>query len=245
MNAFTHLGRYLKLIGTSFSRPENWEVYFDNLIQEMNKQGVNSIGIVLVISAFMGAVTTVQTAYQLVSSLIPASVIGSVVSDSTILELAPTVTSLVLAGRIGSSIATEIGTMRVSEQIDALEVMGINSASFLVLPKIVACVIMIPLLIIIAMSVSITGGIIAGELSGIVTVNEFVYGMRDSFRTYTFVFALVKTFTFAFVISTVSAYQGYFTKGGALEVGQASTKAIVWSSLLILFFDYLLAQLFL
>lgn len=245
MRFFYHLGRYIKLIGSAFSKPENNKMYVRSTIEEMNKQGVNSIGIVFVISIFMGAVTTVQTAYQLVSALIQNEVIGMVVVDSTILELAPTITSLVLAGRIGSSIATEIGTMRVSEQIDALEVMGINSKSYLILPKIIACVIMVPALIVLAMGISITGGVLAGDLSGIVSAQEFISGARSTFRTYTLVFALTKAFTYAFLIATISAYQGYFTRGGALEVGQASTKAIVFTSVAILVFDFLLAQLFL
>lgn len=245
MKFFYHFGRYLLLIQNSFSRPEKGRVYFSRTIDEMYKLGVLSLGIVAVISIFMGAVTTVQTAYQLISAWIPKEVIGAIVADSTILELAPTITSLVLAGRIGSSIATEIGTMRVSEQIDALEIMGINAAGYLILPKLIASLIMIPLLIIVAMSLSITGGMVAGALSGIVSVDEFTNGMRDSFRTYTLIFSLVKAVTFSFLIATISAYQGYYTRGGALEVGQASTKAIVYSSLMILCFDFVLAQIFL
>lgn len=211
----------------------------------MNSIGVGSLGIVVIISVFVGAVTAVQTAYQLVSGLVPKSVIGTIVSDSTILELAPTITSLVLAGKIGSSIASEIGTMRVSEQIDALEIMGINSSGYLVLPKIIAGVIMIPMLIIIAMFLGIYGGMMAGDLAGILTTSDFIKGARSTFKGYTLFFSMVKSVTYAYIITSVSAYHGYFTHGGALEVGQASTKAVVYSAVLILFSDYLLAQIFL
>ncbi len=193
----------------------------------------------------MGAVTTIQTSYQLVSNLFSNSVIGSVVSNSTILELSPTITTLVLAGRVGSSIASEIGTMRVSEQIDALEVMGINSAGYLIFPKIVAALFVIPMLVIISMFLTISGGILAGEVTNILTMKEFLEGTRNTFRTFTLVFSLIKAVTFAFVLSSVPSYQGYYTYGGALEVGQSSTRAVVLSCVFILFLDYLLAQLFL
>jgi len=245
MSPLYYFGKYLLLLKNTFSRPEKGSLYVQRTLAEMNNIGVKSLGIVVLISVFMGAVTTIQTSYQLVSNLISSSVIGSVVSNSTILELSPTVTSLVLAGRIGSSIASEIGTMRVSEQIDALEVMGINSAGYLILPKIIASLIVIPMLIIISMFLSLSGGILAGELTNILSREEFLSGARSSFKTFTLIFALMKAFTFAFVISSIPAYQGYFTHGGSLEVGQSSTKAVVLSCVFILFLDYLLAQMFL
>ena len=220
-------------------------IYLRMLFAEMNKMGVESIPIVFIVSVFMGAVTTIQTGYQLVSAWIPPTVIGSVVSESTILELSPTITSLVLAGKIGSSVATELGTMRVSEQIDALEVMGIHSPTYLILPKLIAAFLMFPLLIIISISLSISGGMLAGHMTGIVSSNEFMTGAREVFRPYTLYFSLTKACTFAFIIASVSAYQGYYAKGGALGVGRSSTRAVVYSSIVILFFDYLLAQLFL
>jgi phospholipid/cholesterol/gamma-HCH transport system permease protein len=207
--------------------------------------GINSMGIVVIISVFMGAVTTVQTAYQLVSGLVSKTIIGAIVSDSSILELGPTITSLVLAGKVGSSIASEIGTMRVSEQIDALEIMGVNAAGFLISPKILAAVITIPMLIILAISLSIGGGIFVGDLTGILSSQQFIEGARSSFLPFNLFFSLTKAFTFAFIISSVSAYQGYYTDGGSLEVGQASTRAVVFSCILILLSDYLLAQLLL
>ena len=224
----------------TFSKPEKGSIIFKRTIDEMNNIGVNSLGIVTMISVFMGAVTTIQTAYQLIASYIADSVIGSVVSDSTILELSPTITSLVLAGRVGSNIASEIGTMRVSEQIDALDVMGINSAGYLIMPKIIAGLIAIPTLVVLSMGLSIGGGIFAGHFTGIVSINDFVLGMRDTFRTFTLIFALIKAFSFAFVLTSIPAFQGYYTRGGALEVGQSSTRAVVVSCVFILFLDYLL-----
>lgn len=245
MSPFFYFGKYLKLLGNTFSKPEKGRLYLQRTLSEMDNIGVKSLGIVILISIFMGAVTTIQTAYQLVSDLISKSVIGSVVSNSSMLELSPTITSLVLAGRIGSSIASEIGTMRVSEQIDALEVMGINSAGYLILPKIIAAVLVIPMLVIISMFLAISGGIVAGEATGIVSSHDFLEGTRATFKNFTLIFALMKAFAFAFVISSVPAYQGYYTAGGSLEVGQSSTKAVVLSCVFILFLDYLLAQLFL
>lgn len=240
-----HFGAYFNIITASFRKPEKTSIFIKQLFTEMNKIGVESIPIVFIVSVFMGAVTTVQTAFQLISGLIPNHIIGAIVSDSTILELSPTITSLVLAGKIGSSIAGEIGNMRVTEQIDALEVMGINSKSFLILPKILAAVITIPLLVIISIGLSISGGILAGEMTGILTMNEFMYGARESFRPYTLFFCQVKAVTFAFIIASVSSYHGYIATGGALGVGQSSTRAVVFSSILILFFDYILAQIML
>lgn len=242
---FTYFGRYILFVGGMLTRPEAARVFLRRVLDEMYVIGVGSLTIVAIISLFTGGVTTVQTGYQLVSNWISRTVIGSIVSDSVILEFAPTITSLVLAGKIGSSISSEIGTMRVTEQIDALDVMGINSASFLALPKIVAGLIMIPLLIIIAMGLGITGGYIVGNAAGILTPEQFVEGAQASFRTFTLQFALIKSVTFAFIITSVSAFHGYYISGGAREVGQASTRAVVYSCELILVFDYLLSQLLL
>lgn len=245
MRYFFYFGEYVILLRKTFSKAEQRKIYMRRIFEEANALGVQSLGIVTIISVFVGAVTTVNTAYQLVSDLISPSVIGSVVSDSTILELAPTITSLVLAGKIGSNIATELGSMRVSEQIDAMEVMGVNSAGYLVLPKIIAALIMLPCLIIIAMFLSIMGGYMVGYFTGIVSPELFVTGARETFKLYTFIFALIKTVTFAFIISSVSSYQGYYVDGGSIEVGRASTRAVVYSSVLILLSDYVLAQLLL
>jgi len=214
-------------------------------MHEMNSIGVGSVGIVAAISLSVGAVTTVQTAYQLVSGLVAKSIISTILRDSTILELAPTITCLVLAGKVGANIASELGNMSVTEQIDALEVMGINSAAYLALPKIIAGVFVIPLLIFLAMFLSIYGGYIAGVASQSITPQEFLNGIHDGFRGFTITFAYIKSVTFAFLITSISSYHGYYTKGGALEVGRASTKAVVYSCVSILFADYILAQLLL
>jgi phospholipid/cholesterol/gamma-HCH transport system permease protein len=211
----------------------------------MNAIGVGSLGIIAIISVFLGAVTTVQTAFQLVSDLVPRTVIGGIVRDSTILELSPTISAIVLAGKVGSSVASQIGTMRVTEQIDALEIMGINSPGYLIMPKIVAAVLMIPLLVIISIALSILGGYLAGVGSGAVTGQDFINGLNSGFIPFTFTVSMVKSVIFAFIITSVSAYQGFYTSGGALEVGQSSTKAVVISCIAILGADYVVAQLLL
>jgi len=238
-------GRYILFLGKLFERPEKYKIYLQRTLLEMNNIGVGSLVIVSIIAVFQGAVTTLQIAFQLISPLIANPVIGEIVSDSTLLELAPTITSLVLAGKVGGHIASEIGTMRVSEQIDALEVMGINSISFLALPKIVAGLIMMPLLIVISIFLSNLGGVIVGYFSDIITPEEFLQGARTSFTPFKLFFSLLKSFTYAFIITSVSCYHGYYTSGGALEVGKSSTKAVVYSAVAILFADYLLAELLL
>jgi phospholipid/cholesterol/gamma-HCH transport system permease protein len=228
-----------------FIRPEKFRVYFERTMLEMKNIGIGSLAIVAIIAIFQGAVTTLQIAYQLISPLVANPVIGSIVSDSSMLELAPTITCLVLAGKVGSHMASEIGTMRVTEQIDALEIMGINSSGFIAIPKILAGVVMIPLLIIISIFLSNVGGIIAGNASGILTPDEFIQGARESFLVFNLIFSLIKAFTYAFIITSVSCYHGFHTSGGALEVGTSSTRAVVYSAVLILFSDYILTQLLL
>ena len=245
MLTFYHFGKYLLLLKKAFYRPDNHRVLFKRIIQEMNIIGIDSLGIVVMISIFMGMVSTIQTGYQLVSSWIADYVIGMVVTDTLILELATTITCLVLAGRVGSNIAAELGNMKISEQIDALEVMGVNSAGYLIFPKIIASIIVIPLLVIISMALSIGGGILVGEFAGILSKVDFIQGARETFKPFNLVFALTKAFSFAFIISSISSYQGYMVTGGSLEVGKASTRAVVLSSIFILMFDYLLAQLLL
>jgi phospholipid/cholesterol/gamma-HCH transport system permease protein len=193
----------------------------------------------------MGAVSTVQTAYQLVSPLIPLTVIAQVVRDTVILEFAPTLVCIVLAGVVGSKIASELGNMRVSEQIDALEIMGINTKTYLVLPKIVAALVVIPMLVVIAGVLGIWGGRLAGAMTNIIPPSTFDQGLLESFAEYNVIFALYKAYTFAFIISSIPAYFGYYVKGGALEIGRASTKAVVVSCIMILCADYLLAALLL
>ncbi|MDE1190738.1 MAG: ABC transporter permease [Arachidicoccus sp.] len=220
-------------------------MYWKELMSQCYEIGYGSLPIVLIISIFLGAVTTIQTAYQLVSPLVPQSTIAQIVRESMLLELSPTVLSIVLAGVVGSKIASELGNMRVSEQIDALEIMGINSTAYLVFPKIAASIVVIPCLVIISAVVGIWGGRVAGSLSGIISPNIFDQGARQNFSSFSVTFALIKSYTFAFLISSISAYFGYFVKGGSLEIGRASTKSVVVSCITILLADYLLAALLL
>ncbi len=245
MTIFTELGRYLLMLKGMFSKPENMKVYWKEFMHQCSEIGIGSLGIVVIISFFMGAVSAVQTAYQLVSPIIPKSSIAQIVRDTVILEFAPTLVCIVLAGVVGSKIASELGNMRVSEQIDALEIMGINTKAYLVAPKIIAALIVIPMLVVISAVLGIWGGKLAGVGSGILSVNDYEKGLLNSFLPYNVFFALVKAYTFAFIISSVPAYYGYYVEGGALEIGRSSTKSVVVSCILILFADYILAALLL
>ena len=240
-----NIGRFFIFIGQIFTNPEKFSVYVQRTIDECILIGIDSVFIVSIVSSFIGAVTCIQTAYNLLSPLIPDTVIGLLVRDMTILELAPTITCVVLSGKVGSNIAGGLGTMRITEQIDALEVMGINSASYLVLPKILASVIVFPMLVVLAGFLSVLGGYLAGTLSGVVTPEDYVIGLRQDFMPYNLTFALIKSVAFSLLISSISAFEGYYTKGGALEVGQSSTKAVTNSCIAVLLADYLLAQLLL
>jgi phospholipid/cholesterol/gamma-HCH transport system permease protein len=241
MKFFSTLGNYLLLIKGMFTKPENFKMYWKELLHQCVEIGIGSLGIVAVISIFMGAVSAAQTAYQLTSPLVSKSTISQVVRDTVILEFAPTLVCIVLAGVVGSKIAGELGNMRVSEQIDALEIMGINTKSYLVAPKILAALITIPLLVIIAMLLGILGGRIAGVVPG----DTYDKGLIESFKAFNVYFALAKAYTFAFIISSVPAFYGYHVKGGALEIGRASTTAVIISCVLILFADYTLAAILL
>jgi len=242
---FYHFGNYLLMLKGMFSRPENMKMYWKQFMQQCVDIGVGSFGIVFIISLFMGGVTTLQTAYQLVNPIIPKSTIAQVVRDTIILEFAPTLTSIVLAGVVGSKIASELGNMRVTEQIDALEIMGINTKGYLILPKIMAALLMIPILVMISGFLGVWGGKEAGVLSGIISPDEFLQGLRQDFRAYNVFFALAKSYTFGFIIASVSAYYGYNVKGGALEIGKASTTSVVVSCVLVLFMDYALTAILL
>jgi len=239
------IGAYFIFLGSMFVRRESFSSYFKLTINECISIGWNSILIVAITSTFMGAVTTVQTAYNLVSPLIQNYVVAQVTREMVVLELAPTITAIVIAGKVGSSIASGLGTMRITEQIDALEVMGVNASSYLVLPKIVAAMIMYPLLVIIAGFLALYGGYIAGTMTGILTETEYIYGIRIDFNAFTIQFALIKSVVFAFLIASISAYQGFFTTGGALEVGKSSTSAVTKSCIAVLLADYILAELLL
>ena len=245
MSFINHFGRYLIMLKGMFTKPENLKMYWKEFMHQCNDIGISSFGIVSIISVFIGAVSAVQSAYQLVSPLIPLETIATIVRDTVILEFAPTLVCIVLAGVIGSKIASELGNMRVSEQIDALEIMGINTKAYLILPKIVAAMVTIPLLVIISMVLGIWGGRLAGVASGILSADTFDRGLLLHFVPYNVVFALIKAYTFAFIISSIPSYYGYNVKGGALEIGRSSTKSVVVSCIVLLFADYLLSQLLL
>ena len=245
MRVFFHLGQYFILMKRAFSKPEKFSIYRNRIFEEIYILGVGSLGIVAIISTFIGAVITIQSAFNFTSGLIPLYAVGLTVRDSMILEFSPAIISLILAGKIGSSIASEIGTMRVTEQIDALEIMGINSAGYLIQPKVIASILFNPILIIFSMFLGILGGYIFGILTGVVTEHEYIYGITYQFIPYNVIYALIKSAVFAFIIASVPAYHGYYTKGGALEVGRSSTKGVVYSSVLILTFDLILTQLLL
>ena len=243
MKVFSEIGSYFLLLNRVFSRPEKTSIYWRQLVLEIEKLGIQSIGIVAIISVFMGGIITLQLTYNMTNPLMPTYIIGLGNRDTLILEFSCTVLSLMLAGKVGSNIASEIGSMRVTEQIDSLELMGVNSASFLILPKTIAVVFMSPVLFILSVFCGIIGGLIAGPISGVVTVAEYMGGITTTFVPFFVTFSIIKTLVFGFLIATVPAYQGYNVQGGALEVGRASTRSVVNTSILILFFDLVLTQL--
>jgi len=245
MDFFFHAGRYFLLMVQVLKRPENPSIYRKQIIVEMDYLGLQSLGIVSIISVFMGAVLTIQTAFNTDHPMLPAYAIGFATRQAIILEFAPTIVSLILAGKVGSRIASEIGTMRVTEQIDALEIMGINSAGYLILPKTIALVFMNPVLIVISMFLGILGGYLVSAITHVMPVGHYIYGVLFEFSPFDIFYALIKTVVFAIIIATVSGYYGYYTRGGALEVGHASTKAVVMSSIFIILFNLILTQLLL
>src|SRR6201996_7207362 len=242
---FHSLGRYILLLRLSFRKPEKFSVYWAEVMREMNSIGIGSLGIIAIISVFIGAVATVQVAFQLISPIIPKSVVGTISRDSTILEFSPTISALVLAGRVGSSIASQIGTMRVTEQIDALEIMGVNAPGYLISPKIIAGLTMIPLLTVISVALGLGGGYIACLNSKDIPTTEYVVGLRDGFNPVIVTVCAVKSVFFGFIITSVCAYFGFYTSGGALEVGQSATKGVVYSCIWILFADLLISSILL
>ena len=239
-----NIGQYFLLLRRVFSIPDRKTIFFKQLILEIEKIGLNSLGIVIIISLFVGAVVTIQTAFNLNNPFLPKYLIGLAARDSLILEFSPTMICLILAGKVGSNVASEIGSMRITEQIDALEIMGINSANFLILPKIIAAMFFFPFLVIISMGIGMFGGWL-GSISVDVTTADFLYGLKYEFNPFYITYALTKTVVFAFIITSVSSYYGYFTKGGALEVGVSSTKAVVYSSVVLLIFNFILTKLLL
>lgn len=245
MPIFKSVGTYSALMGHVFSKPEKARVYFPLIVKEMDKIGLQSVGIVSLLVLFMGGVVAIQTASNIDSGWIPRWTIGFTTRQSIILEFSSTVVCLIISGKVGSNIASEIGTMRISDQIDALDIMGINSASFLILPKIIAAVLILPFLVVLAMFVGVVGGGAIAIFSGAVSYNDFEFGAQYAFRAYDIFYSVIKTVFFAFLMSSISAYHGYYTHGGALEVGQSSTRAVVYSIVMIMIANFLLTQLLL
>ncbi len=242
---FYHTGKYALLLYKIVQKPEKASPYFKQIIREIYKTGISSIVLVIIISTFMGAVIALQTAFNLTIAVMPKYVVGLGTRDSMLLEFSSSMIALILAGKVGSNIASELGTMRITEQIDALEIMGINSAGYLILPKVIATLFFFPLLTVISMISGILGGYLATFMTDKVTTAQFLYGIHWQFKPFYIVYSLIKMLFFAFIISTVSAYQGYYVEGGAVEVGKASTKAVVYSDVLILLFNVILTKLLL
>jgi phospholipid/cholesterol/gamma-HCH transport system permease protein len=245
MKVLRLVGVYFQLMARVFTRPDSWRMFFRQLPLELEKLGLRSLGIVVIISIFIGAIMTIQTQLNTSNPLLPRYSTGLVTRDTLLLEFSSTILCLILAGKVGSNIASEIGSMRITEQIDALEIMGVNSANYLILPKITAFVIMMPFLVIFSMFIGIIGGYFVGVFSNIITVSDFIYGIQYAFVPYYVTYSLVKSVFFAFIISSVSSFYGYYAHGGALEVGVASTNAVVHSSVLILLFNILITDIML
>ena len=238
-----HFGKFLVWMKQVFSRPEKMSMYWRETMRQMNDIGIGSLIIVMLISTFMGAVMAVQISYQLGGQFIPRYYVGYLVRDITIIELAPTITCLVLAGKVGSNMAAEIGGMRQKEHIDAMEIMGVNTSAFLVMPKILASIMVVPLLVSLAAIVSILGAYLAAVPTGLFTSAEYIEGIRVFLEPWNVFIMYVKAVVFGFILAAISCYQGYFVKGGSIELGKASTAAVVMSNIAILIADYLIAVL--
>ncbi|MCI2229737.1 ABC transporter permease [Polaribacter sp. MSW13] len=245
MKYLEDIGKYFMMLGQVFKRPQKGRVFYEALIKEIEELGLKSLGIIMFISFFIGGVIALQTALNLENPFIPKSLIGFAAKRSIILEFAPTFCSIILAGKVGSYITSSIGTMRVTEQIDALEVMGINSLNYLVLPKVIATVFFYPFLIALAMILGIFGGWVAGVLSGLFTGADYIEGIQTTFNPYLIRYAIIKTLVFAFLIATVPSFHGYYVKGGSIAVGKASTQSVVWTTVLIVIANYFLTQMLL
>jgi len=244
MKYLTHIGGYAIMVLDLFKKPTKWRIMKNLILKEIDELIFGSLGIIVFISFFIGAVVSIQTAMNLTSELIPKNLIGFATRQSIILEFAPTFCSVIMAGKVGSFITSSIGTMRVTEQIDALEVMGVNALNYLVFPKIVA-MLLYPFIIAISMYVGIFGGWFAGVFGGFITSADFVEGVTLDFIPFHVTYSFIKTFVFAFLLATIPSYHGFFMKGGALEVGKASTTAFVWTSVVIIITNYILTQLLL
>lgn len=238
-------GRYCMFMRRVFALPDKWKIFGKRVLDELVKLGVDSIPLVLIISVFIGAVIAIQMQLNIMSPLIPAYTVGLATRDIVLLEFSNSILCLILAGKVGSNIASEIGTMRVTEQIDALEIMGVNSANYLVLPKIIAFVGFMPVLGVLCIATSFIGGWLVAQFTDIITVSRYVYGLQALFQEWYVWYGLIKSLVFAFIIASVASFFGCYVKGGALDVGKASTDGVVSSSILILLFDVVLTKLLL
>ncbi len=245
MNYLAHIGKYFIMLGQVFKKPQKGRVFREAVSRELDELGLKSLGIIMFISFFIGGVIALQTALNIESPFIPKYLIGFATKRSVILEFAPTFCSIILAGKVGSYITSSIGTMRVTEQIDALEVMGINSLNHLVLPKVLATVLFYPFLIVLSMFLGILGGYVAGITTGIFSDVDFIFGVKQDFDPFLIQYAIIKTLVFAFLIATVPSYHGYYVKGGSIAVGKASTQSVVWTIILIVIANYFLTQMLL
>ena len=228
-----------------FTKPKKWKIFFSRLINELDNIGISSLPIVGLMSTFIGGVIALQTASNMSNPLLPKYTVGYITQSSTILEFSPTIISLILAGKVGSNVASEIGTMRVTEQIDALEIMGVNSLNHLVLPKVMAAILFFPILIIFSMALSMLGGWMSLMISDLTTTETYVLGLRAFFNPFHITYALTKTVVFGFLIVSISSFYGYYVKGGSINVGLSSTQAVVSSSIAILVANLILTQLLL
>lgn len=244
-NSLATFGRYCIFMRRVFSLPEKWKVFFKRTVAEIMKLGIDSIPLVMIISVFIGAVIAIQMQLNIASPLIPSYTVGLATRDIVLLEFSNSILCLILAGKVGSNIASEIGTMQVTEQIDALEIMGVNSANYLVLPKVLGFLLFMPVLVIFSIGTAFVGGYLVAVFTDIITVSRYVYGLQALFNEWYVWYGLIKCLAFSFIITSVSSFYGYHVKGGALEVGKASTNGVVSSSILILMFDVLLTKLLL
>lgn len=245
MNLFYNLGRYFYFLARIFSKPEKKKAYFKQTMKELTFIGMDSLGIVAIVSIFMGAVLTLQVGTNFTHPLIPNYLVGLTIRDTMILEFSSTIICLILAGKVGSNIASEIGTMKITEQVDALEIMGVNSASYLILPKFIAALLFFPVLTLVSIILGIGGGLAVSILTNVLTVHDYIDGLHLFFQPFYLLYTIVKMLFYSFIITTVAAYHGYHTSGGALEVGKSSTRAVVYSIILILIFNLVLTQLML
>ena len=245
MKIIAHIGEYFLLMGRTFHQPDKWRMFWRQFSREIEKQGLQSLPLVVIISIFIGAILTIQAKTNTENPLLPTYTTGLLTRETLLLEFSSTILCLLLAGKVGSNIASEIGTMRITEQIDAMEIMGVNSANYLILPKIIAFMAMMPFLVIISIAVGLVGGWGVGTFTDIITVADYIVGIQYAFNPYFVFYGLIKSLVFAFLITSIASYYGYTVRGGALDVGRASTNAVVRSSIIILFADLILTKLLL